>query len=342
MGGVRDSVQAEGKATRHLSGVVDRLTYVNAETGYTVARLQPADDKRIVTVVGSLPSVNVGESVELSGRWEKHALHGWQFVAEGCRVVLPATVEGIRRYLGSGMIKGIGPKMAERIVDRFGDETLAVIDEDPERLAEVAGLGPHRVNLIRDAWREQRAIKEVMVFLAEEGVSTALAVRIYKRYGDAAIAIVKNDPYRLAREVFGIGFKTADKIAANLGIPPDSLERAMGAALHLLWEAADDGHVYLPEEELVRRGVEMLAVDEARVRDAVERLLGTDNARRERVDERDVIYLTPYYHAEGGIVRRLAALLRSPNDSLAYFKEVDFSRAFAWYTARRTSSSSGR
>jgi exodeoxyribonuclease V alpha subunit len=199
----------------------------------------------------------------------------------------------------------------------------------------VPGLGPHRVNLIRDAWREQRAIKEVMVFLADQGVSTALAVRIYKRYGDAAIGIVKHDPYRLAREVFGIGFKTADKIAANLGIPPDSIERAMGAALHLLWEAADDGHVYLPEDELVRRAVEMLAVDEARVRDALERLLGTDNARRERVDDRDVIYLTPYYHAEGGIVRRIAALLDSPADRLAAFQAVDFAKAFAWYSGQR-------
>ncbi|HEX5505551.1 MAG TPA: ATP-dependent RecD-like DNA helicase [Thermomicrobiales bacterium] len=317
-----------------LEGVVERLTYVNPDNGYTVARLQPAGQRHLVAVVGNLPAVNVGESVELTGRWERHALHGWQFLADNCRVVLPATVEGIRKYLGSGLIKGIGPKMAERIVDRFGADTLAVIDEHVERLVEVPGLGPRRTGLIREAWREQRAIKEVMVFLADHGVSTALAVRIYKQYGDAAIAVVKNDPYRLARDVFGIGFKTADKIAAQLGIPPDAPERAMGAALHLLWEAADEGHVYLPEDELARRGVEMLAVDEALVRDALDRLLGTDNIRRERVGERDVIYLTPYYFAEGGIVNRVRALLRSPADRLAAFKAVNFTKAFAWYAQR--------
>ncbi|MGN6696959.1 MAG: SF1B family DNA helicase RecD2 [Thermomicrobiales bacterium] len=318
-----------------LEGVVDRLTYVNPENGYTVAKIQPAGKQYLVAVVGNLPSVNVGESVELGGRWEMHPQHGRQFVAERCRVVLPATVDGIRRYLGSGLIKGIGPKTAERIVERFGADTLTVIDESADRLGEVPGLGPHRCGLIRNAWREQRAIKEVMVFLADQGIQTGLAVRIYKRYGDAAIAIVKNDPYRLAREVRGIGFKTADKIATQLGIPPDAPERVMGAALHLLWEASDDGHVFLPEDELVTKCVEMIAVPEAAARDAIEQLLTTDSARRETVDDRPVIYLTPYFHAEGGIVRRLEALLRSPADSLAHFKEVDFSRAFAWYTGKR-------
>ena len=180
-----------------------------------------------------------------------------------------------------------------------------MIDENAERLIEVPGLGPHRTGLIRAAWHEQSAIKEVMVFLADNGVSTSLAVRIYKKYGDASVGVVKNDPYRLAREVHGIGFKTADKIAQQLGIPPDAPERIMGAALHLLWEAADDGHVFLPEDELVADSVETLDVPEEKVREAMERLLTTDSARRERVDDRDVIYLVPYYHAEGGIVRRL-------------------------------------
>jgi exodeoxyribonuclease V alpha subunit len=336
--GQRASATDEASGERplaRLEGVVERLTYVNPENGYTVAKVQPTGKSYLVAVVGSLPAVNVGESVELAGRWETHALHGRQFVAERCRVVLPATVDGMRKYLGSGMIKGIGPKTAERIVERFGEETLAVIEEQAERLGEVPGLGPHRRRLIQEAWREQRAIKEVMVFLADQGVSTALAVRIYKRYGDAAVGVVKNDPYRLAREVHGIGFKTADKIAQQLGIPPDAPERVMGAALHLLWEAADDGHVFLPEDELVVKSVETLAVAEANVREALERLLTTDSARRERVDDRDVIYLTPYFHAEGGIVNRLAALLRSPADRLAHFRTVDFARAFAWYSGRR-------
>ncbi|CAA9578373.1 MAG: RecD-like DNA helicase YrrC, partial [uncultured Thermomicrobiales bacterium] len=332
---VAEQSSGDSSSGAQLAGVVERLTYVNPDNGYTVAKVQPNGGRGLVAVVGSLPAVNVGESVELTGRWDSHPMHGRQFVAEGCRVVLPATVDGIRRYLGSGLIKGIGPKMAERIVERFGEETLAVIEEAPERLAEVPGLGQHRRRLIADAWHEQRAIKEVMVFLADQGVSTALAVRIYKRYGDAAIGVVKNDPYRLAREVHGIGFKTADRIATQLGIPPDAPERVMGAALHLLWEAADDGHVFLPEEELVRKSVETLVVAEARVRESLERLLETDSARREQVGDAPVIYLTPYFHAEGGIVRRLAAIQRSPADRLAHFKEVDFARAFAWYGGKR-------
>jgi len=323
------------RAPATLEGVVERLTYVNPENGYTVAKIQPNGKNYVVAVVGNLPSVQAGETVALTGRWDSHPTHGRQFVAEGCRVVLPATIDGIRKYLGSGLIKGIGPKMAERIVAAFGEETLAVIDEHAERLIEVPGLGPHRTGLIRAAWHEQRAIKEVMVFLADNGVSTSLAVRIYKKYGDASVDVVKNDPYRLAREVHGIGFKTADKIAQQLGIPPDAPERIMGAALHLLWESADDGHVFLPEDELVADSVETLDVPEEKVREAMERLLTTDSARRERVDDRDVIYLVPYYHAEGGIVRRLSSLLRSPNDSLAHFKEVDFNRAFDWYTGKK-------
>jgi len=331
---------AGGRVLATLDGVVERLTYVNPENGYTVAKIQPSGKNHLVAVVGNLPSVNAGESVSLSGRWDSHPTHGRQFVAEGCRVVLPATVDGIRKYLGSGLIKGIGPKMAERIVGHFGADTLEVIDGAAERLVEVPGLGPHRTQIIRAAWHEQRAIKEVVVFLADNGVSTGLAVRIYKRYKDAAIGVVKNDPYRLAREVHGIGFKTADKIAIQLGIPPDAPERIMGASLHLLWEASDDGHVFLPEEDLLVKSVEMLSSETLRigveaVGAALERLLTTDSARRERVAERDVIYLTPYYHAEGGIVRRLSTILRSPADALAHFREVDFERAFAWYAGTR-------
>ncbi len=317
-----------------LEGVIERITFVNPENGYTVAKVQPAGKNYVVAVVGNLPSVNPGESVTLSGRWTSHAMHGRQFVAESCRVVLPATIDGIRKYLGSGMIKGIGPKMAERIVAHFGADTLAVIDDAAERLIEVPGLGPHRTGKIREAWHEQKAIKEVMIFLADHGVTTSLAVRIYKRYRDAAIGIVKNDPYRLAREVNGIGFKTADKIAMELGIAPDAPERIGGAALHLLWEASDNGHVYLPEDELVTKSVETLTIAAEKVRDAIDQLLTTDSARREEIEGRAVIYLTPYYHAEGGIVRRLAQLVRSPADRLAHFQQVDFATAFRWHQTR--------
>jgi len=196
-----------------LEGVVERVTYSNAENGYTIARLQPQGDRDLVTIVGNLPSVNVGETLRLEGRWTTHPRFGRQFQVERYQLLLPATTDGIRRYLGSGLIKGIGPVTAGRIVKHFGMETLSVIEEEPERLRQVPGLGDRRVEMITRAWEAQKTIKEVMLFLQTLQISSALAVRIYKHYGEASPSVVKNEPYRMAREVFGIGFITADKIA---------------------------------------------------------------------------------------------------------------------------------
>src|ERR671937_1388646 len=188
-----------GAAVVSLSGSVERITYHNEENGYTVARLQPAGKSHVVTIVGNLPSVNVGESLRLEGNWVTHPQHGRQFVVERYQVELPATIEGIRKYLGSGLIKGIGPVTAERIVQCFGLDTLDVIEGTPERLVEVPGVGQKRVRMIQRAWAEQQQIKEVMLFLQAHGVSTGLAVKIYKAYGDAALSIVRHYPYRLAK-----------------------------------------------------------------------------------------------------------------------------------------------
>jgi exodeoxyribonuclease V alpha subunit len=206
-----------------LDVVLERITYANEETGYTIARVATGrSGTDLLTVVGSLLGVQPGESLRLVGRWGSHPRYGRQFEVHSFSTVLPATVQGIERYLGSGLIKGIGPKMAGRIVEHFGADTLQVIEEAPGRLVEVPGLGPKRTAMIGTAWEEQQAIKEVMVFLQGVGVSTSLAVRIYKKYGDASISIVRNEPYRLAADVWGIGFKTADTIAQAVGIPPDS------------------------------------------------------------------------------------------------------------------------
>lgn len=212
-----------------LEGVLERITYSNEENGYTVARVDTGRGADLLTVVGSLLGAQPGESLRMEGRWASHPQYGKQFTVENYTTVLPATIQGIRRYLGSGLIKGIGPRIAERIVEHFGVDTLEIIEKEPKRLVEVPGLGPKRTKMIGAAWEEQKAIKEVMIFLQGVGVSTSIAVRIYKKYGDASISVVKNEPYRLAADVWGIGFLTADRIAQAVGIPHDSPDRAKAA-----------------------------------------------------------------------------------------------------------------
>src|ERR1700754_1376343 len=211
---------------RGLEAVLERVTYANEETGYTIARVATErSGPDLLTVVGPLLGAQIGESLRLTGLWTSHPKYGRPLEVRSSTTVLPAPVQGIRRYLGSALIKGIGPVMADRMVGHFGTDILRVIEEEPARLVEVYGLGPKRSQRIGDAWEEQKAIKEVMVFLQGHDVSTSLAVRIYKKYGDESIAVVRKDPYRLAADVWGIGFKTADTIAHAMGIPHDSPER---------------------------------------------------------------------------------------------------------------------
>ncbi len=250
-----------------LRGVVERITYHNEETGYTVAKLTPEaaghsgfGQSREVPVVGTMLGVNVGESVELRGRWTVHAEYGRQFVVEQMRAILPATIAGIEKYLGSGLIRGVGPVTAKRIVKYFGVETLTVIEEQAARLNEVPGVGRKRTELIIAAWQEQKAIKEVMLFLQSHGVSTSLATKIYKFYGDDAIVTVRQDPYRLARDIYGIGFLTADRIAQSLGLAPDSPQRIAAGVAYALNQATEEGHVFLPISELVKQATELLDV----------------------------------------------------------------------------------
>ncbi|MGD8969687.1 MAG: helix-hairpin-helix domain-containing protein, partial [Anaerolineae bacterium] len=230
--------------TDQLQGSVERITYYNDENGYSVIRLDVDGRSDLVTVVGNLPEVQPGESLRLEGRWAVHPQYGRQFKAEWCEQVLPATVEGIKAYLGSGMIKGVGPVTAKRIVQRFGVDTLRVLDEEPERLREALGVGPKRAQSVARAWEEQKHIREVMMFLQSHGVSTNLAVKVYKTYGDDALQVVQQDPYRLARDIWGVGFKTADKVAQDLGLPHDAPSRVQAGVAYALSQLADDGHVY--------------------------------------------------------------------------------------------------
>ncbi|MDT0306329.1 ATP-dependent RecD-like DNA helicase [Streptomyces sp. DSM 44917] len=265
-----------------LEGVLERITYANDENGYTVARVDTGrGGGELLTVVGSLLGAQVGESLRMTGRWGSHPQYGRQFLVENYTTVLPATVQGIRRYLGSGLIKGIGPKTAERIVDHFGTDTLEVIEADPARLIAVPGLGPKRTALIAAAWEEQKAIKEVMVFLQGVEVSTSIAVRIYKKYGDASISVVRNQPYRLAADVWGIGFLTADRIARAVGIPQDSPERVKAGLRYALSQATDQGHCYLPEERLIADAVKLLQVDTGLVIDCLAELAAQEEGPRD-------------------------------------------------------------
>jgi exodeoxyribonuclease V alpha subunit len=323
-----------------LDAVLERITYANEETGYTVARVATDRSGDLLTVVGPLLGAQPGESLRLSGRWASHPQYGRQFQVETYQTVLPATIQGIRRYLGSGLIKGIGPKMAERIVDHFGETTLEVIEQAPGRLVEVPGLGPKRTGMIAAAWEEQRAIKEVMVFLQGVGVSTSLAVRIYKTYQDEAIEVVRREPYRLAADVWGIGFKTADQIAQRLGIPHDSPQRVKAGLQFALSEASEDGHCYLPEAELVAKATGLLGVEVELAGRCLEELVAEEGVVAEPlpaavspdVAERmgRAIWLVPFHRAEVALAAGLARLLEAPVDRLAGFQAVDLTVALDW------------
>lgn len=325
-----------------LEAVLERITYANEETGYTIARVATErTGPDLLTVVGSLLGVQPGESVRLVGRWGSHPKYGRQFEVYSYTTVLPATIQGIERYLGSGLIKGIGPKMAARIVEHFGAETLRVIEEEADRLVEVPGLGPKRTKLIAVAWEEQKAIKEVMVFLQGVGVSTSLAVRIYKKYGDGSISIVRNQPYRLASDVWGIGFKTADTIAQAVGIPHDSPQRVQAGIQYTLSEAADNGHCYLPEPNLVADAAEILKVSKELVQTCLADLVAEEGVIREEVPNASVeggvipaVYLVPFHRAESALAGSLLRLLRSSHDRMPAFVDVDWAKALAWLRTR--------
>ncbi|HEX9335639.1 MAG TPA: ATP-dependent RecD-like DNA helicase, partial [Pseudonocardiaceae bacterium] len=320
-----------------LEAVLERITYANDETGYTVARVDTGRGAAdLVTVVGALLGAQPGEALRMRGRWGSHPQYGKQFHVDDYTTVLPATVQGIRRYLGSGLIKGIGPRLADRIVEHFGVDALNVIEEAPERLIEVPKLGPKRTKLIAAAWEEQKAIKEVMVFLQGVGVSTSLAVRIYKQYGDKSNDIVRTEPYRLATDVWGIGFRTADTIAKSVGIPHDSPQRIKAGLQFTLSEATGGGDCYLPEQRLIAEAIKILQVDTGAVIDCLAELVDEEGVVRERLpgDDDDepitAIYLVPFHRAEIALANQLRSLLNGATDRMPAFADVDWDRALAW------------
>ncbi|MBP2326208.1 exodeoxyribonuclease V alpha subunit [Kibdelosporangium banguiense] len=320
-----------------LEAVLERITYANEDTGYTVARVDTGRGGDLVTVVGALLGAQPGESIRMRGRWGSHPQYGKQFHVDDYTTVLPATIQGIRRYLGSGLIKGIGPVLADRIVEYFGVDALDVIEQQPQRLIEVPKLGPKRTKLIAAAWEEQKAIKEVMVFLQGVGVSTSLAVRIFKQYNEKSIDVVREEPYRLASDVWGIGFRTADTIAKAVGIPHDSPQRIKAGLQFTLSESTSDGHCYLPEHRLIAEAVKILQVDTGAVIDCLAELVDEEGVVREVLPEEDdevAIYLVPFHRAEISLAGQLRRLLNDDADRMSAFATVDWDRALAWLRKR--------
>jgi exodeoxyribonuclease V alpha subunit len=351
-----------------LEGIVERITYYSDESGYTVLRLRPDKPRfgqlrhndNLLTVVGTLPELQPGESVRLTGTWTTHKDHGKQFRAESVEQMPPSTLEGLRRYLGSGLIKGIGPVSAGRIVDHFGLKTMDVLEEMPNRLVEVPGIGRHRVELIMTAWAEQRKIKDVMLFLQTHHVSTALAVKIYKTYGDQSIDQVLDDPYRLARDVRGIGFKIADQIARNLGLPVDSPARIAAGMLYALETMTDEGHVFGPRATTIEKAAELLDVPAERCEAAIEQLQRTDSLiidtlpvqpnnspsllpspAREGLGVRarsenevppetiEALYLPPMFYSEKGVTRRISNMVGAASSRLLNARNFNWESFFA-------------
>ena len=296
-----------------LVGILERIVFENVETGYTIARLTSRDyPTELITVVGNLATANAGESLALTGVWVNNPQYGRQFKIERYETVLPATVVGLRKYLGSGMIKGVGPVMAARIVTKFGMDTMEVIEQAPEKLREVQGIGKKRVDMIKEAWAAQREIKNVMLFLQSNNVSTAHAVKIYKTYESDAIPIVRENPYRLADDIYGIGFKTADTISQNLGIAPESPHRVMAGIKYVLSHKADDGHVFLYREELLAACEEILELPSDVIEEGIAELSAKEEIIPESTPEGEAIYLAPFYYAEIGVTNAVSKLMQTP------------------------------
>lgn len=316
-----------------LEGRIERITYTNEENGYTVAKLKVYGQRDLVNIVGNIITPMPGEGIKMKGEWVNHPKYGEQFKIVQYKTTTPASVYGIRKYLGSGLIKGIGPVMAGRIVKRFGKRTLDIIEENIERLLEVEGIGEKRIRMINKAWEDQKEIREVMLFLQSHGVSSGYATKIFKHYGNRSIQVVKENPYRLATDIFGIGFITADNIARKLGFDETSELRAEAGILYVLNQLADEGHVYYPYEQLIEKCLEVLGVDRELI---IKALAALDLQNRIVIEDFEApeilggsdkaVYLTQFHVAEAGIAARLKALINAPKS----VRRIDTEKAIEW------------
>jgi len=313
-----------------LQGTVERIVYSSPDGTYAVARVRPEGGGEVVTVVGKLLELKEGEMLRLEGAWSLHKKFGRQFEVERYEVVAPTSAKGIERYLGSGLVPGIGPELARRLVRRFGEETLTVIERQPERLLDVDGIGPKRQRQIVEAYAAQKGLREVMVFLHQYGVSPATGAKIYKAYGSSAIPVVRDNPYRLASEIFGVGFRTADRIARNMGIPADSPQRAAAGVVYSLQQLGDDGHVCYPHEHLAAAATSILELPLDQVERAIEAQVAAGELVRDDAFAARPVYVPALYAAETGVARRLGELAARP----AGFPPIDAEAALRWVQER--------
>jgi exodeoxyribonuclease V alpha subunit len=309
-----------------LSGIIERVTFHNPENGYAVLRVQASGRRGQITVIGHLPAVYAGEYLEGEGDWIQDRDHGLQFKATNLRITPPHTKEGIVKYLASGLVKGIGPTYARKIVDMFGDRTLAVIDESPTFLSEVRGIGAKRVEQIRQSWREQKAVRGIIVFLNSHGIGTARAVRIFKTYGDQAIELVRDNPYRLATDIWGVGFHTADELAGRLGISRESPLRARAAVRFVLHELSGEGHVGFPESGVIERTAALTQITSDTVREAIEHERSAGEVVREPQADEPWLYSKRLFLSEVGVARALRNLKEGGHP----LPKIDTAAALKW------------
>jgi len=318
--------QASSAPPESLTGLIERVTFFNEENGFVVLKVKARGHREDVAVVGSLPSANPGEWLTAEGRWVRDRQFGLQFRADLLKSSAPTTREGIEKYLGSGMVKGIGPIYAKKLVEKFGERIFEIIENESGRLEDVEGIGPMRRRRIKDAWAEQKVIRDIMVFLHSNGVSTSRAVRIYKTYGESAVEQVRANPYKLAQDVPGIGFKSADQIAQKIGIPHDSIIRACAGLAHVLQEATGQGHCGLPVELLKEEAGKLLLVDESIVQTALERTLNEKKLIWEKVSDEALVLLPKLQRAEEEIATRIKRLASGG----PIYPPIDFEKAVVW------------
>ncbi|ADC64132.1 SF1B family DNA helicase RecD2 [Allochromatium vinosum] len=317
-------------APERLTGAVERVTFHSAESGFCVLRVKVRGERELMTVVGSAASVTAGEYLEAEGQWITDRQYGLQFKAQQLRIVPPSTLEGIEKYLGSGMVKGIGPHFAKTLVRAFGEAVFEVIEQQPERLRTLPGIGPKRQERVTRAWAEQKVIRAIMVFLQSHGIGTARAVRIYKTYGEDSVERVRENPYRLALDIHGIGFKTADSLAERLGIPRDSLMRAQAGVRHALQEIAGNGHCAAWRETLIEQATALLEIPAPLIEQAIDAELDAERLIAESITARAALFLTPLQRAELGVARHVARL--QPGDPP--WGRIQTDRAWPWVEER--------
>ncbi|MEA2572918.1 MAG: exodeoxyribonuclease alpha subunit [Chloroflexia bacterium] len=325
-----------------LDGVVDKITYVNEENGYTIGRLKVPRQKQLVTIAGHLPAVNVGEGLRVEGHWVQHPQYGRQFQVARYQTAAPGTVAALKKYLSSGLLKGVGPVLAEHIVNTFGLDTVQILDAEPHRLGEVPGLGGRKAQMIADAWAERRTLKDLMVFLQGQGVPIALAARILRKYGTAAETVVREQPYRLPAEVYGVSFQVADTLGVQAGIAPNSLQRIGAGVAQVLREAASSGHVYLPMDDLLFGASQLLSLSTESIHASLPELQqagfltlnGEESSGNVGTGGR--AYLTEMHSAEVSVAAALRRISTTGEDRLAAFQRVDWESAWRFLSTLET------